>query len=515
MAQQLDSLTLASPIELPCGLQLPNRLAKAAMTEGLADGLSRPTPELCRLYETWSKGETGLLITGNVQVDRRYLERPGNVCIDGAQSDAQLKLLKQYAASGQKYNDSKIFVQLSHAGRQTIALVNKSPIAPSAVPLKIVPKSFIGKSTAMTLDDIQDVKQRFINAAKVCKDCGFDGIQVHAAHGYLLSSFMNPIANKRTDAYGGSLDNRCRLLLEIVSEIRRIVGPTYAISVKLNSADFQKGGFTADECIQVAKWLQDAGIDLLELSGGNYDAKGGIYHEFDVEGKETDLDEIIDKYNMKRSTVLREAYYVKYSRDVINALSRNNDKKHRMCIMCTGGFRSKEVMLKALNSNGCDVIGIARPLCGKPDAVRELISSTDANYSLPRYEGTLVVGLPFIHRYLIGNRSVQKHIQILSAIDTMGKQSWYYIQMIGLGTTGKTNQNIGCFSALIANGKHDEKCAANLIGICAVGSVYNKNGSVNNPPMVVVPRKYTPIWMKLIVSCCVVGLSVLSYKYYY
>ena len=218
----------------------------------LADHLGRPTPELFRLYETWSKGGSGLLLTGNVQVDRRYLERPGNVCIDGEQDDEQINLLKQYAKSGQKYNNSKIFVQLGHAGRQSTAMVNIESIGPSNIRITKAPKSMIGDPKKMTLEDIKDAKNRFINAAKVCKQCGFDGVQIHGAHGYLASSFMNPVANNRDDEYGGSLENRCRFLLEIVNEVRAEVGDKYAVAVKLNSSDFQKGGFTQDECIKVS-----------------------------------------------------------------------------------------------------------------------------------------------------------------------------------------------------------------------------------------------------------------------
>ena len=183
------------------------------------------------------------------------MERPGNVAIDGLQSDEQIKLLKQYASSGQKYNGSKIFIQLGHAGRQCTGLVNMKPIGPSDIGLSNVPKSMIGTPRKMTLSEIEDVKQRFIYAAKICKECGFDGIQIHSAHGYLLSSFMNPLANNRDDKYGGSFDNRCRLLLETVAEVRAEVGDKFPIAVKLNSADFQNGGFTADECIKVMFFL--------------------------------------------------------------------------------------------------------------------------------------------------------------------------------------------------------------------------------------------------------------------
>lgn len=246
---------LAKNLTLPCGLILPNRLAKAAMTEGLSDAYGRPTQKLCRLYEKWSEGGAGLLVSGNVQVDRRYIERPGNVCIDGPQSDEQIEMLKALARAGQSHG-SKIFIQLSHAGRQSNGMINLNPVGPGNIRLNL-PKSVFGTPRALLLNEIAEVKQQFVDAAKVCKECGFDGVQIHSAHGYLLSSFLNPLANNRDelfgaeDPYGGSLINRARLLLEIVREVRHAVGPSFAISVKLNSADFQEGGFAAEEAVQV------------------------------------------------------------------------------------------------------------------------------------------------------------------------------------------------------------------------------------------------------------------------
>lgn len=247
---------LALPLTLSCGLVLPNRLAKAAMTEALADDYNRPSPKLCRLYEKWSEGGAGLLITGNVQVDRRYVERPGNVCIDGPQDDEQLEFLRAYALAGKSHNNSKMFVQISHAGRQSNGMINLNPVGPGNIRIDL-PKTHFGTPRALELDEIAEVKSKFVNAAKVCQACGFDGVQLHSAHGYLLSSFLNPLANNRQDLfgsddpYGGSLENRVRLLVEIYRDIRTEVGPHFAISVKLNSADFQQGGFTPEEAVQV------------------------------------------------------------------------------------------------------------------------------------------------------------------------------------------------------------------------------------------------------------------------
>lgn len=192
------------PLTLPCGATIPNRLAKAAMTEALADDYGRSTEKLAALYERWSKGGAGLLITGNIQVDRRYIERPGNVCIDGDQDEESLAALRALAKAGQRHG-SRIYVQLGHAGRQSNGMVNMEPVGPGDVRIGM-PKASFGTPRPLTRDEIGDVRDRFVHAAKVCQACGFDGIQLHGAHGYLLSSFLNPLANNRKDDYGGYRD---------------------------------------------------------------------------------------------------------------------------------------------------------------------------------------------------------------------------------------------------------------------------------------------------------------------
>ena len=174
------------------------------MTEALADDYGRSTEKLAALYERWSKGGAGLLITGNIQVDRRYIERPGNVCIDGEQDEESLAALRALAKAGQRHG-SRIYVQLGHAGRQSNGMVNMEPVGPGDVRIGM-PKASFGTPRPLTRDEIGDVRDRFVHAAKVCQACGFDGIQLHGAHGYLLSSFLNPLANNRKDDYGGYRD---------------------------------------------------------------------------------------------------------------------------------------------------------------------------------------------------------------------------------------------------------------------------------------------------------------------
>ena len=263
---------LAAPLALPCGAVLPNRLAKAAMTEGLADAGLRATDRLARLYRRWSEGGAGLLVTGNVQIDRFVLERPGNVVLDSRwlpSVDATARArLADWARAG-TVAGNHLWMQISHAGRQSPRYVCREPLAPSAVPLQLMGN--YATPRALRDDEIVALIGRFADAAAIARDCGFSGVQIHAAHGYLISSFLSPLTNRRTDAWGGALEHRARLLLQTVRAVRAAVGPGFPVGVKLNSDDFRQGGFSHDECLRVVEWLGDAGIDLLEISGGTYE----------------------------------------------------------------------------------------------------------------------------------------------------------------------------------------------------------------------------------------------------
>lgn len=363
------SVTIADPITLPCGVRLKNRLAKAAMTEGLADEMNRATRRLETIYRRWAAGGAGLLLTGNVQVDRRYLERPGNVAIDGPQDAAAMRALEAFAAAANG-TGAEIIVQLSHAGRQTPVYVNRTPVAPSAVALDL-PGGQFGAPRALTGDEIEDVIDRFVGAASVCKAAGFSGVQIHAAHGYLISEFLSPKANRRDDEWGGSLDNRARLLLRTVAAVRAKVGSGFPVAVKLNSADFQQGGFSFDECLQVIEWLNEEGIDFLEISGGSYEQPKMM----DIEGVEAPVEQ-------RPSTKAREAYFLLYAEEAARVA--------KMPLMVTGGFRSRDAMNAALASGAADLIGIARPMCVDPEICARLLSGAVAEAL--RYEKGLRLG---------------------------------------------------------------------------------------------------------------------------
>jgi len=416
----MTSPMIADSLVLPCGAVLPNRLAKAAMTEGLADPQGRATPELARLYGLWADGGCGLLITGNVQIDGDHLERPGNVIIEGPQDAAALAGLRAMASAGTRAG-GHIWMQISHAGRQTQVTVNPHPRAPSAVPVGLPGKQF-GMPVALTEAEIRDLIERFGVAAEVAKDTGYTGVQIHAAHGYLLSQFLSPRANLRTDQWGGSLENRARMLMAVVTRVRAGVGPAFPIGVKLNSADFQKGGFAFEDSVIVAGWLQAAGVDLLEISGGSYEQPAMM----DIQGMEAP-----DVPLQKASTAAREAYFVDFAKTMRASLT--------MPLMVTGGFRSRRAMNTALETGGADVIGLGRPLCVDTAGPAKLLAGAD---ELDRWESKLRLLPPWL--------SCLGGLKMLRAVEGFAVTYWYYAQIDAIARTGKASIGISPFAALLS-----------------------------------------------------------------
>lgn len=351
------STPLSQPLSLPCGAKLSNRLCKSAMSEGLADANQHSTPRLEQLYRTWADCGAGLLLSGNIQVDRLHLERPGNVAIHDRSG---LEALKRLAAAG-KSGGAHFWAQLAHTGRQVIREINPCPMAPSVVevdPPRGLPISF-APPREMTEDDIANVIEQFRFAAGQVREAGFTGIEFHAAHGYLFSQFLSPRTNLRNDAWGGSLVNRARLLLETLKAVRVVVGQDFPIGIKLNSSDFQKGGFTNAECVELVGLLNDNSLDLLELSGGSLEQPKLVGVTLKDEGED-------GRRPGNTSTVQREAYFLDFAAKI--------KKVARMPVMVTGGFRSKAGMEAALAAGELDVVGMGRPLVADPRAAHRLLS---------------------------------------------------------------------------------------------------------------------------------------------
>ncbi|MEO0601658.1 MAG: NADH:flavin oxidoreductase, partial [Myxococcota bacterium] len=351
----------------------------------------------------------------NVQIDGKHLEREGNVIIDQVPDAAGRARLEAWATAASQ--GGACWVQLSHAGRQTQRQINASPKAPSAKQVRL-PGGRFGRPEPLTANEIEELIARFATAAEVCRDVGFGGVQIHAAHGYLLSQFLSPLANERTDDWGGSLENRARALLSVVRAVRARVGPDFPVGVKLNSADFQRGGFAFEDSLQVAKWLEAEGIDLLEISGGTYEQPRLL----GLGGIEPVADQVV-----RESTRAREAYFVDF------ALAMRAEVG--LPLMVTGGLRRRDAMESALEG-GADMIGIGRPMCVMHDAPARLLDGLD---ELPRYENEVSL-LPSWLSFLKG-------IELVKVVDGFSSQFWFYEQLVAIGRTGEPDRGLGVATA--------------------------------------------------------------------
>ena len=337
----MSSPSLNDPLTLPCGVTLPNRIAKAAMSEHLGSPKQSPTRGLARLYERWSAGGAGLLITGNVMVDQAHLEAPSNVAV---KPDSDISRFRDWAAAGTTHGNH-LWMQLNHPGRQTPRHINPHPAAPSAAdPVHLFRRAkAFGKPHAMDEDEIGQAIRSFASAAVFAKAAGFTGVQVHGAHGYLVSQFLSPLTNQRSDRWGGPLENRARFARTVLAEIRKVVGDEFPVAIKLNSADFQRGGFTEAESMRVLETLEEDGVDLVEISGGSYESRV-----------------MLDKVQNNR-----EAFFLEYA------------KKARVEVhipmMVTGGMRTRSLMQEALRSGALDLVGMARPFTNNPHIARDLL----------------------------------------------------------------------------------------------------------------------------------------------
>ncbi len=335
---------LGQPLTLPNGLILPNRLAKAAMSEALGTADNRVTHALEQLYSRWSEGGAGLLITGNVMVDRRALGEPGNIVLE---DDRDRESLRRWASAGTRQGN-QLWMQLNHPGKQAPQGLNRETVAPSAVPFVPALQRFFATPRALEEAGIEDIIQRFGTAARLAKEAGFTGVQIHGAHGYLVGQFLSPHHNVREDQWGGSPENRRRFVLRVLAAIRDAVGTQFPVGIKLNSADFQKGGFGEAESIDTFKALAAAGVDMIEISGGTYEAPA------------------MTGVRAKESTRQREAYFLEFAEKARAAVDTP--------LMLTGGFRTAEGMAAAIDSGAIDLVGLARLLAIEPDAPNRLLA---------------------------------------------------------------------------------------------------------------------------------------------
>ncbi|MCH8178819.1 MAG: NADH:flavin oxidoreductase/NADH oxidase family protein [Proteobacteria bacterium] len=347
---------LAQPFTLPNGAVIKNRLFKSAMSEALGTRQGAATPELVRLYGAWADGGVGLCVTGNVMVDRRALGEPGNVVIEDERFLAELQAWAQAATR----HGTQCWVQLNHPGKQAPKGLNRENIAPSAVPFRAELQAFFPTPREMTDAEVREVIARFGKAAGLVKRAGFTGVQIHGAHGYLVSQFLSPHHNRRSDEWGGTPEKRRHFVLAVLAAMREQVGPGFPIGIKLNSADFQRGGFTEEESLDTIRALAGAGIDLIEISGGTYEAPAmtGVKAGGAAGGQAGEP--------LKDSTRQREAYFLAFAEKARAAV--------KTPLVVTGGFRSSQGMAEAITSGAVDFVGIARALALEPDVPQRLLA---------------------------------------------------------------------------------------------------------------------------------------------
>ena len=332
---------LNQPFTLPCGVTIPNRIVKSAMSENNADARGKPSDRIVKLYQTWGRGGTGVLISGNVMVDSKALGEEHNVVIE---DEKYLPELTSWATECQK-NGSHLWMQINHPGRQAPKF-NKEVVSPSNVTLPIM-KGMFKEPRPLEEGEILDLIERFGNTALIAKKAGFKGVQIHGAHGYLVSQFLSTRTNLRTDKWGGSLENRARFAVAIYRNMRQKTGANFPIGIKINSADFQRGAFSEEESLAVIKMLADEGMDMIEVSGGTYEKAAMMGRA------------------LKKSTQEREAYFADF---IVKARKVTNAP-----LLLTGGFRTLEVMAKAIENKELDFVGIARPFAVNPFLAKELI----------------------------------------------------------------------------------------------------------------------------------------------
>lgn len=343
---------LFSPLHLRSGAVLRNRIAKAAMEENMAGDGQLPDRRMLELYRRWAAGGTGLLITGNVMVHAEALTGPGGVVLDEA---APLEPFAAWAEAA-KSGGGAVWMQINHPGRQVASDMPGVVWGPSAVGVDLGRHSGrFGRPSAMTPEQIEATVARFATTAARAAEAGFDGVEIHAAHGYLLSQFLSPLVNRRTDAWGGSLENRARMLLDVVRAVRAAVPPAFAVAVKLNSADFQRGGFDADDARQVIAMLAPLGVDLVELSGGSYESPA-------MTGRPADA-----------RTRSREAYFL----DLAEELAATS----RLPLMLTGGITRRDTAEQVL-AGGVDVVGLGTALAVTPDLPDRWAAGREADGAL-------------------------------------------------------------------------------------------------------------------------------------
>ena len=337
---------LQSSLDLPCGAVLKNRLAKSAMSDSLGNGEGDPTEAQVRLYERWAEGGTAASIMGEVQGDPRFPEKPGNLVFGDNSDHRAIRALVARSV----IEDAHLWPQLGHAGALSHPPISQ-PKGPSAMDIPGL------QCAEMSVEEIQELPGMYARTAAFAKSAGFSGVHIHAGHGFLLSQFLSPLFNRRYDGYGGSVEARCRIVLRILDEVRRAVGPSYPVGIKINSTDKLEGGLTEEDALEVVRLVGRTSVDLIDISGGTY-----------FPGARASSDGVSDS----------GPYFLNFARRAKGVTD--------VPLMLTGGFRRREQAVDALASGAVDMVSLARAMVLDPRLAETWLTREGGDPEFPEFE---------------------------------------------------------------------------------------------------------------------------------
>ena len=338
---------LHHPLELPCGVVLKNRLVKSPMSDSLGDGEGNPSEAQMRLYERWAEGGVALSLIGEVQIDPHYPEKPGNLVFEAQTDQSAIQALAQRAT----IDGAHLWAQLGHAG----ALAHQ-PISQAKGPSPLDVEGL--QCGGLSLDELHELPGMYAKAALIAKNAGFSGVQIHAGHGFLLSQFLSPLFNLRTDNYGGSVANRSLLIIEVINEVRSVVGAEFPIGVRINSTDQLDGGLIEDDALEAVRLIGQTSVDLIDISGGTYFPGAKASSDSSSSG----------------------AYFVEFAKRAKEVTD--------VPVMATGGFKTRGQAVDAVASGAVDMVGIARAMVLNPELPNDWLAGDEGNSSFPRFEST-------------------------------------------------------------------------------------------------------------------------------
>lgn len=335
---------LDKPLHLPCGAVLKNRIAKAAMSDDLGDGCGVPTDAQQRLYGLWANGGAALSLVGEVQIVPWAPENYGNLVLEPLVEAERFRGLSEAATA----NGAHFWAQLGHAGALAVPVSGPAK-APSAIDVTGI------HAVVMTTEEVEALPAAYAKAAFNARSAGFTGVEIHAAHGFLLNQFLSPLFNRRTDRWGGSPARRAQLLLEVVAEVRAVVGPDFPVAVKINATDQLAGGIEETEALDLLEMLDQTEIDLIDISGGAYFPGAAAASDGTRAGP----------------------YFIDFARAARKSTGRP--------LMTAGGFKTKAEAEEAISSGAVDMVGLARALVLDPALPGKWLSESGEEAAFPRF----------------------------------------------------------------------------------------------------------------------------------